>query len=435
MVWSTVIAAYDSRPVDLVFAACERRLAAERSLSVTITENERTLGEPITNTFTLRRRGGEAAVQVKNRQGGLIQQVQYDADKIHVIDPSRSLYTEAKRGADGRTEVDLRRASPELSEAIFVLADPVYSKRWLGQLRDGQNWKLTQEPTRFVLSAAKDGRTVRVEVLTGTARLGRVRIEAQGRMIDTKLAYGSAPTSTVRQSLAKLNKTDNLAVVALRPQYENRSAQEAMEAMLASYDTIKRIGYTVDEEGEKTTVMLNGKLMRQTDAKLDWVYDGKTLKLHDKTNGAFLQADVTFWETIDIVAEAGSRVEPMARSIITRKNPFQAMLLNRAEVRSEGQVRLNGRQAEIIFVEATTGDFTIAVDRTTNRAVSIVASSGEEGQQGASFLRTFTYLPEGRLGTNAFRISRPSGARLASLKDYMSEEMFDRRAAKPSSSS
>jgi hypothetical protein len=170
--------------------------------------------------------------------------------------------------------------------------------------------------------------------------------------------------------------------------------------------------------------------MRQDDDLVSWTYDGKTLRLFDKKSRRFAEGEARFIEVVDAVAEAGSRVEPMGRSLAVKSNPFRLLITDRAEVRREGSMKIQGRSADIVFIKGETGEFTVAVDLASRRALSIVSKAGGSGE---AFTRMFRYLPDAELADAAFRLARPAGVKTASVEDFLSEETKADRARRASS--
>ncbi len=426
MVWSLAIAASGFSPREALFSAIEARLADPGPAAVEIRETEATIGEPVQARFLFRRGIDGLRIDAQKPGGGIIQTFQISTEKTQAIDPALSQYTEAKAPADGRYEVELRRLAPELSEASLALSDPVYARMWLAQIRGSGKWSYRRTGGRFVLSS---GSAV-VEAREGDLALLRLRLGSGRRLSETRLAHLAPPRGAVLAPTQSLSKTEVLSPLAIRPQYENATAREVMEQMLASYDGLKRIGYEVTEAGRRTRVLLNGSRMRQDDDLVSWTYDGRIFRLFDKKTRRFAEGEAKFIEVVDAVGEAGSRVEPMGRSLAVKSNPFRLLITDRAEVRREGRMQIQGRPADIVFIKGDTGEFTIAVDQSSRRAISIVSKAGGSDE---AFTRMFRYLPDSELKDAAFRLPKPAGAKTASVEDFLSEETKADRARRASS--
>ncbi len=275
----------------------------------------------------------------------------------------------------------VKQATPNIDELLSGLASGDGWKPFLTKLHKdgGTNWKWK-----------KIGKETQLSLKTSTAQFD---IRFSGAEIrPTSMQFGNVnglikwtfdyqPAKGFKNPAAEKNAYEVAQFDAMlgTAKAASQTAQGTLDRMLARYDGAQPVAYVSKTGSDQVRVVYSRSGIYQSDKYAEWIYDGRRLRLYDKTTKRLYDGAATSAEMVEAVAKSGSRVEVNLRSLMQGRNPFRLLLNDSDQVQSAKGQSLAER-ADWIQSKNPAYDLKIAVARTDGFVLCIESSPKMDGK-------------------------------------------------------
>lgn len=298
-------------------------------------------------------------------------------------------------------------AVPQLVEQIpgldlFVISG-LAPKGWDGYTKDilaqGKGWKPKFVDGQWKLTLASPNGQLTLSFRSGDFLPVEMRLAGGGTLNVWKMDH----SSKVDDSLFQAPKQSRLVARFQNfspPRSYDPLAKPLVEKLFKNFDLTKTLAIETEAGGNRTRVLARGSYIRQTQEDVDWSYDGRTVTIN--TGGKVRRHQAKTDEMLELVAQAGGRMDPLWTDLLGGANPFRR-LLSGADIRHKGVVSTPDGQVALLQVTGEEENLSIGLRVSDARVISLSRIPRADKNLGVSIssLKKFRYLDESVLAKTA----------------------------------
>lgn len=279
------------------------------------------------------------------------------------------------KGRKGQVLEEWVRAElPQIDGFVMTMAEPALMAEFLKEMGRRDDWTYTLVKGKPQLSLkGVDGR-LSLTFDPDTLRLIAYQGNRPEGYASWKIAYeglSSTGPMTPPASAYRVSRFDDSLKL---PTYASDEARTLTAKLFRRYEGDKDISLEVSDGPETVRLFSEGINIRQQDAKVDWAYDGETLTLLDKRTKTAYVGNAKPSELVDLVAESGTRIDPLMRDKMRRMNPFRLMFSG-AKMSVVGTLSVEGISAKMLSAKGEKGSVTVILDPSNGRAISLASQA------------------------------------------------------------
>lgn len=391
---SIVLAA--SSPGSLALSRAGRSHALLVSATVSANMSHRQLGELYRSEFEIHySRPDRARVVVDQNPGTGIRQIAVDTRRSRFFLADLMQYVVADLPAGKTLGARLKSVDDTLEGIVYAMLDADGVSVWFEEMFMFDDWKRSNVRGKIVLDHEGQDGTISIHLERDTFLLSQMEFKTGENNLNWSFKY---KTPVGRLGFSPPEGSYGIATFdqSVRPpDYANKEAEEKTLQLFAAYDKLTKIAYEVESDGTKVSVWINGDDIRQLDEKLDWSYDGTTLRIHVLSSGKYLSAELNFREVIDAIGNrnVGTRVDPSARLIVTNANPVRKWFGDGQTVRVSGSTKIDGNECTMLTAEGQGREINLIFRNDTGMVISSQTIDTESDQPRVLGEQRFRYLP------------------------------------------
>lgn len=400
-------AATDFNSVDYLLRATARANASRPDFVAVLQSTGTAEGASVRDTYTVTvRRPGQGSILISDtRTGDKKKEIIVDGKDRYVVDHKTRQYKREKREAD----TDLRKAlfygDMTLDPLVLALVSEDGVKQYFEELKRQGQWEAVRGAGGWRLISKNPGGTVEAGFQDGTLRLSRLNLTAGKGTWNWSVQYRPIARTAAFVPPRSIRRVREFGTQFLAPVYANAAARRATERMFAAYDNLSSLSVEMDENGRKTTVMVRGERIRQTDDQADWSYDGSKVTIVVPSSRRAYQGAAESGELEDMLAALNARIDPTVKRLLMGENPFRDLLAGR-RVEVEGEMTVAGNSADLLTATGAGIRVSLVVRRSDGRVLSAASMPMQTGQ-GSSSQKTFRYLAAA--SDSSLQVAIPAG--------------------------
>ncbi len=397
-------------PVKEIFDRSVRSMDGRKVFSTTYLLETGLAGKPRRSTFYVQaRRPAQAYVSKLDSGGRTLNSVAINASgrvvtkmevRQHVLLPAASWNAASSEVMEQVPELDgfvLAGCAPD-GWAGYVSQNFSVHKGWKAKFRDGQWIFVLQAPSGQVTLRFRSGDFLPVEMrLAGKDALAVWKLSHKDSLDE---ALFKAPSGTRRVA-----RFENFAP----PKSLDAASKPLIAKLFKSFDLVRSLAVETEAGGTSSRLYAKGSRVRQTSRGVDWSYDGANLTI--KSGGRVAKHKANGAKMLELVAEAGGRLDPLWSDLLSGANPFRR-LLSGAVIKHKASI--SSPEGQLSLLEVNTADeiMTLAIRERDGRLVSLSRIPRSETSIGLSVssTRKFTYLDEDILAQDSSFKVGTSGA-------------------------
>jgi hypothetical protein len=356
VVLSACLLAASTDPVRYLLARVEAAHEALSSYQVQATKT--TVGPVSTETDRFQILVGSDWIDVDWQGSSVTARWSVQGSVVRQFDPKTGQFTESPMG-DRKAVEALRSEAGGLDTLVFSLVEPSSLAKIFRDI-DPSGWRIESREGETLLTKGSGLAKDTIGWNQETRLLTRYAQKTDRFGVEWRLAVRPGrPSPPPLPSGA--HKVGRLAPAVAPPVYDSQQARQVTEALFRRYDRPGKLGYRLPGDEGDTRVRIDGNKVWQRDRMAEWTYDGQSLCIQSFGQGWAYEGPATVSEVIDAVAQAGSRVDPLLRGLVTGKNPFRTLLGQGAQVSLVGSTSHKGDRAHLIQAKQGAGQATLVV--------------------------------------------------------------------------
>lgn len=311
-------------------------------------------------------RGREARIQFQpDTLKPYVEVFYYKIDKsgsiANAYRPESGQYTQTK-SQEQNLAVFVKAATPTVDDFLVSLLIKDGLDAFVDRLNPNMpGWQIIAKNDTVILILKKNGTNSKVVLNQSNLRPIRMDFSNPGNALSWKFSYAPLKSIAPPSSVSGAFLVSQFDAMLGKATTASQSAKSGLDKLFSRYDSPKSLGYTVTTDGESTDIFYCHEYAYQSDALVEWKYDGSLLTLYNKSTKRLHQGPATREQLIAAVAATGSRIETGLRNLIVGRNPYRLIMNNFTSVASKGQTT-QGEPAEILFADSPFADmkFTVA---------------------------------------------------------------------------
>jgi outer membrane lipoprotein-sorting protein len=330
-------------------------------------------------------------------------------------DAKNNQYLERPVSTQGTLAARLTAALGGMEDAAKVAMDPDELKTYLNNFRGLDGWKINRGArettlTRSVKSAdAASDIQLKFDGQTGLFR--SASLSTHNSSLNWTYRYGTAPRSIGFTPPRTALRVETFYVPGPPPTYANRAARDIMDRSAQAYNTLRGAHFEVSDGEQTTKVWLTGRMMRESQPRFDWAYDGSNLTIIDHATRTYRRGRSSSPGVLTYLSRLEKRADPLTRALASGGNPVQSILRPDLTVRVAGQLSLSGTVVDIVQMTAPGIRISAQIRRDNRLFQQIVTDTlNSQGQVVSRSERNFRYVSFGQpLPATTFQLARPAG--------------------------
>lgn len=298
-------------------------------------------------------------------------------------------------------------AVPQLVEQIpgldlFVISG-LAPKGWDGYIKDilaqGKGWKPRFTDGQWKLSLASPNGQLTLTFRSGDFLPVEMRLAGGGTLNVWRIDH----STKVQDSFFEAPKQSRLVARFQNfppPNSYDPLSKPLVEKLFKNFDVTRSLAIETDAGGHKTRILAKGARIRQTVEDVDWSYDGKTVTI--MAEGKVSRHKVKSDKMLELVAQAGGRLDPLWGDLLSGANPFRR-LLSGADIRHKGVIETPEGQVALLQVTGKLENLSLGLRVSDARVISLSRIPRADKHQGVSIssMKRFRYLDESVLAKTA----------------------------------
>lgn len=388
-------------PVKEVFARSVRSMDGRQVFSTTYSLETTLLGKKRQSAYYVQaRRPAQAFIARLDSKGQPLNGVAVNASGRVVTKMEVRQHMLLPAASWKMASSELMSQIPELDGFVLAGCGP---DGWAGYLEQNftkhKGWKarFEEDHWKFVLQAPSG----QVTLLLRSGDFLPVEMRLTGK--DSQAVWKLVHKTTLNEALFKA-PSDTRRVA----RFENFAPPKSLDAaskplvtrLFKNFDVVKSLAVETEAGGTSARLYARGNRVRQTAGGVDWTYDGATLTI--QAGGKVKKHKANGSQMLELVAEAGGRLDPIWSDLLSGANPFRR-LLSGAEVKHKASIDSREGRVALLEVKSEEEIMTLAIRERDGRLVSLSRIPRHERAIGMSVssTRKFTYLDEAILAQDA----------------------------------
>ncbi|MBS1711601.1 MAG: hypothetical protein JSS71_07755 [Armatimonadetes bacterium] len=319
--------------------------------------------------------------------------------------PVLKQYTES-RGNERDLESLVKAATPQLDEFVVSLLTPMGLRAVLAkQDLESPLWTVSGAGANVQIEyKQKDGsakfvvdrKSLRLQKLAFSNNLGGVVWDFKYSPLTSVKPVSKEPGAyLVAQFDDRLSKM----------QVTSGAATAAIDTMFRRYDPPNSLAYELTTGREKVTAAFSNSYAYQSDAKVEWGYNGKTLTLRNKVSSLTYFGPATKEDVLAAVAACGSRVDPYLRGLMEGRNPMRRLFSESTGIATK-PVANAAEPSVVATAKSPYADLTVTFAKKDGFVLKIESQPVARGMAAPKTVTTFK-----RINGTGLRLDPPSQAR------------------------
>ncbi len=298
-------------------------------------------------------------------------------------------------------------AVPQLVEQIpgldlFVISG-LAPKGWDGYIKDilaqGKGWKPTFVNGGWKLSLASPNGQLTLSFRSGDFLPVEMRLAGGGVLNVWKIEH----STRVQEDYFGEPKQSRLVARFQNfppPSSYDPLSKPLVEKLFKNFDATRTLAIETEASGNRTRVLAKGSYVRQTMDDVDWSYDGRTVTI--LAGGKVTRHKAKTDQMLDLVAQAGGRMDSLWTDLLSGANPFRR-LLSGADIRHKGVIDTPEGKVALLQVTGSLENLSLGLRVSDARVISLSRIPRSDKHQGVSIssLKKFHYLDESVLAKTA----------------------------------
>lgn len=394
MIASLVLAAAALDPASLVLARAESGMAARAAFELRI-DVETKVGKSLDRqAFLVQvRRPGQSRTVVFDKEGEKALEVTLDGKVTFAANYLAGQHT-ATQTPDGPAMRDIVQSEArQVDPLVLTSLDPdgwrSYFDTTFRQARRARA-RLTQEGwVLFLPEKGAASRGVEMAFRRGDLAPARLSLIAQNGVQVWRLRFSPLPSTA---KFAEPDETRRVAriIVPGPPVKVDAKSQPLVNRLMEQFDRPGSLGVeTKSEDGEVIRLAASRRMMRQSDGKVEWVFDGRRLSL--RRNSGVTRSAVRTADLPEALAKAGTRLDPFWGDILTGVNPWRSLLAG-TDIKWTGELTVDGAKTAILSAHSYDNKHTLFV-RVSDAKVISLTTEPKSGGAALATRKVFTYFP------------------------------------------
>lgn len=309
----------------------------------------------------------------------------------HVLLPAASWKTAA---------ADLMTQIPEMDGFVLAGCAPDGWGGYLAQNFDKhKGWKAAFDGNGWTLLLKGPSGTVTLRLRSGDFLPVEMRLAGTDSQAVWRLTHGA----TVKEPLFKA-PSDTRRVARFEnfppPKSLDAASKPLIDRLFKEFDVVRTLAVETEAGGSSARLYAKGSRVRQIGGGVDWSYDGSNLTIQSR--GKIKKHKANGSKMLELVAEAGGRLDPIWSDLLSGANPFRR-LLSGAEVKHKASIDSQEGRVALLEVKSEEEIMTLAIRERDGRLVSLSRIPRSERTLGVSVssTRKFTYLDEAILAKDS----------------------------------
>lgn len=388
-------------PTDEVFTQSIASMNSRQVFSTSYTQTTTSKrGNSTARYLVQARRPDQAFIASLDKNGKVLNSVAFGAGGRIVSKSEVSQYVKLE-------PVTWDDAVPQLVEQIpsldlFVISG-LAPKGWDGYIKDilaqGKGWKPKFVDGRWKLSLASPNGQLSLSFRSGDFLPVEMRLAGGGTLNVWKIDH----TNKVEDSYFEAPKQSRLVARFQNfppPNSYDPLAKPLVEKLFKNFDATKSLAIETEAGGNRTRILAKGSSIRQTMEDVDWSYDGKTVTI--MAEGKVSRHKAKTDKMLELVAQAGGRMDPLWSDLLSGANPFRR-LLSGADIRHKGVIDTPEGKVALLQVTGSLENLSLGLRVSDARVISLSRIPRADKHQGVSIssLKKFRYLDESVLAKTA----------------------------------
>lgn len=398
---SLVIACGLINPTDEVFSQSIASMNSRKVFSTTYTQTTTSKrGSSSARYLVQARRPDQAFVASLDKNGRVMNSVAFGAGGRIVAKSEVAQHVKMQ-------PVTWDDAVPQLVEQIpgldlFVISG-LAPKGWDGYIKDilaqGKGWKPKFIDGQWKLSLASPNGQLTLSFRSGDFLPVEMRLAGGGTLNVWKIDH----TNKVQDSYFDEPKQSRLVARFQNfppPSSFDPQSKPLVEKLFKNFDLTRSLAVETEAGGNRTRVLAKGSYIRQTMEDVDWSYDGKTVTI--MAEGKVTRHKAKTDQMLDLVAQAGGRMDSIWTDLLSGANPFRR-LLSGADIRHKGVIDTPDGKVALLQVTGSLENISLGLRVSDAKVVSLSRIPRADKHQGVSIssLKKFRYLDESVLAKSA----------------------------------
>ncbi len=293
--------------------------------------------------------------------GRLLRDRVVEPTRIVDYDPELEQYTVAKRNGGDSLGKIIATLEKDLDDLLLAFMAPEGFKVWLVDMVKLSGWKLTGDEKKFTLTYKKGAQKIVLEANKPTSFVRRIDVTTGTQRLVGEVSYAPSVSGLAFRAPAGVYEV-SVFDREMRPvTYANAEARKATLKMFEAYSGLNSFGFKVKRDTGETKVQILGDFIRQDDSVASWTYDGSRLTFCDKRTNKWFTGKLSFSDVVDSVGSLGTRVDPTARLLYSRFNPYRKRLGDGSSVKVVGTMPFEGESVTILECESENALVTLFV--------------------------------------------------------------------------
>ncbi len=299
-----------------------------------------------------------------------------------------------------------------LDEPVRVLLSPAAMRATFARFRNLGSWRTLTSAKETVLSrrTGSGAKASTMELVFGRPRplLRSLLIRTPNSELRWTMTHAVAPKALAYAVPKGALRVSSFLEAPEAPRAASAQAAAVTRGLLRALATLRTGTIRVRDEGGTARLVIAPGKAREDKGVVSWAYDGWALTIQDGRHGHFYRGKTKRRGVTGHLAAVGIQADPILRSLLARRVPYQGILAAEMTASLAGQATVDGVPCDMLRLSSPRTRISAIVRRTDRLLQGMTTEAlGPGGRTLFTSTRRFTYQGLGTSPPNSEFLLQP----------------------------